>query len=234
MISRDFAIVPEQRNVIFLDQRKCEKWREKRHISSTFRVIVLIASRIVKEESEWTKGGGERRIPFGITWSVPTVLDVAEVAARRQECARRALSLRSHRAMRFWQMLRGSHTSARFSSASRHQDSAMSLPKTPPDESTLVRYFRAGNYRGIATCLDQLKNDPKRCKEFIKRSNCLDVLVRLLRCENQRIVDRSLSILADACMNDDVREKVCSFCSSPLVFSVDISVILSCYLLNAV
>ncbi|EGI67349.1 PREDICTED: armadillo repeat-containing protein 5-like [Acromyrmex echinatior] len=105
-------------------------------------------------------------------------------------------------------MSRGSHTSARFSSASHHQDSAMSLSKTPSDESTLMRYFRAGNYRGIATCLDQLKNDPKRCKEFIKRSNCLDVLVRLLRCENQRIVDRSLSILADACMNDDVREKI--------------------------
>jgi len=103
-------------------------------------------------------------------------------------------------------MSRSSHTSARFS---RHQDSAMSLPKTPPDESTLTRYFRAGNHRGIATCLDQLKNDPKRCKEFVKRTN-LDILVRLLRCENHRIVDRSLSILADACMTDDVRKKVCS------------------------
>ncbi|KYM95607.1 Armadillo repeat-containing protein 5 [Cyphomyrmex costatus] len=84
----------------------------------------------------------------------------------------------------------------------------MSLPKTLPDESTLVRYFRESNHRGIITCLDQVKNDPKRCKEFIKRNNCLDILIRFLRCGNQRIVDRSLSILANVCMTDDVREKV--------------------------
>ncbi|TGZ49442.1 uncharacterized protein Rnb [Temnothorax longispinosus] len=109
-------------------------------------------------------------------------------------------------------MSRGSQTSARFSSApaaSRHQDVAVApLPKALTDESTLARYFRAGNQRGIAVYLDQLKSDPKRCREFAKRANCLDILVQLLRCENHRIVDRSLSILADVCMTDDVREKV--------------------------
>ncbi|XP_011175415.1 armadillo repeat-containing protein 5 [Solenopsis invicta] len=106
-------------------------------------------------------------------------------------------------------MSRGSHTSTRVSSASRHQDSTMSLSKASPDElAMLTRYFRTGNQCGIATCLDQLKSDPKRCKEFIKRTSYLDILIQLLRCENQRIVDRSLSILADACMIDDVRKKV--------------------------
>lgn len=92
---------------------------------------------------------------------------------------------------------------------SRHQESAMSLSKTaPPDETTLARCFRAGDHRGVAAYLDQLKSDAKCRKEFAKRASCLDVLVKLLRCENHRIVDRSLSILADACMSDDVREKV--------------------------
>lgn len=92
---------------------------------------------------------------------------------------------------------------------SRHQESAMSLSKTaPPDETTLARCFRAGDHRGVAAYLDQLKSDAKCRKEFAKRASCLDVLVKLLRCENHRIVDRSLSILADACMSDDVREKL--------------------------
>lgn len=110
-------------------------------------------------------------------------------------------------------MSHGSQTSARFSLTLRHQDNAMSLPKTA-DESTLARYFRAGNQRGIAAYLDQLKSDPARCKEFVRRTNCLDILVQLLRSENHRIVDRSLSILADACMTDDAREKVCFRSSS--------------------
>lgn len=105
-------------------------------------------------------------------------------------------------------MSRSSQMSARFSLTSRHQDTAMSLPKTLPDESALARYFHAGNQRGIAICLDQLKSDPKRCKELVKGTNTLDILVQLLRCNNLRIVDRSLSVLADACMTDDVREKV--------------------------
>lgn len=112
----------------------------------------------------------------------------------------------------------------RFSSRSC-RDIAMSTPKMPrkdaadecPIASELARHFRANNKRGIVSCLAQLKSDPKRCKEFAKRSSDLDILVQLLRCKNDAIVNMSLSILADACMTLDVREKVLLFLISWLV-----------------
>ncbi|XP_072746397.1 uncharacterized protein Rnb [Anoplolepis gracilipes] len=92
----------------------------------------------------------------------------------------------------------------------------MSLPKTLrkdttdecPFASELARHFRANNKSGIVTCLAQFKRDPKRCKELAKRSSNLNILVQLLRHKNDAIVNMSLSILADACMSFDVREKV--------------------------
>lgn len=95
----------------------------------------------------------------------------------------------------------------------------MSAPKMPrkdaadecPIASELARHFRASNKSGIVKCLAQLKSDPKRCKEFAKRSGGLDILVQLLRCKNDMMVNMSLSILADACMAFDVREKVRAF-----------------------
>ncbi|GAB1861398.1 Peroxidase [Camponotus japonicus] len=77
-----------------------------------------------------------------------------------------------------------------------------------PIASELARHFRASNKSGIVKCLAQLKSDPKRCKEFAKRSSGLDILVQLLRCKNDTMVNMSLSILADVCMAFDVREKV--------------------------
>ncbi|CAL1688770.1 unnamed protein product [Lasius platythorax] len=92
----------------------------------------------------------------------------------------------------------------------------MSLTKMPRKDATdecpilaeLARHFRAKNKSGIVNCLAQLKSDPKRSKEFAQRSSSLDILVQLLRCKNDAIVNMSLSILADACMAYDVREKV--------------------------
>ncbi|XP_050457379.1 armadillo repeat-containing protein 5 isoform X1 [Cataglyphis hispanica] len=92
----------------------------------------------------------------------------------------------------------------------------MSVPKVPRKDTTdecpiapdLARHFRANNKSGIVSCLAQLKSDPKRCKEFATRSSSLDILVQLLRCKNDAIVNMSLSILADACMSFDVREKI--------------------------
>lgn len=93
----------------------------------------------------------------------------------------------------------------------------MSLTKMPRKDATdecpilaeLARHFRAKNKSGIVNCLAQLKSDPKRSKEFAQRSSSLDILVQLLRCKNDAIVNMSLSILADVCMAYDVREKVC-------------------------
>ncbi|XP_029162891.1 LOW QUALITY PROTEIN: armadillo repeat-containing protein 5 [Nylanderia fulva] len=72
----------------------------------------------------------------------------------------------------------------------------------------LARHFRAKNKSGIVTCLAQLKSDPKHRKEFAQRSSGLDILVQLLRCKSDTIMNMSLSVLADACMAYDVREKV--------------------------
>ncbi|XP_011873921.1 PREDICTED: uncharacterized protein LOC105565385 [Vollenhovia emeryi] len=117
-------------------------------------------------------------------------------------------------------MSHGTQTSVQFSSASHvHQDAATTTTPTtppttppgttPPDEPPeLARHFRTGNQRGIAACLDQLKSDSEHRKKLFERTDCLDILVQLLRSDNQRIVDRSLSVLADACMTDDVRKKV--------------------------
>lgn len=101
----------------------------------------------------------------------------------------------------------------------------MSLPKMSRKDTTdecpivpdLARHFRANNKSGIVSCLAQLKSDPKRCKEFATRSSSLEILVQLLRCKNDAIVNMSLSILADACMSFDVREKVC-----PLLLSCNV------------
>ncbi|KAL0099280.1 hypothetical protein PUN28_020093 [Cardiocondyla obscurior] len=86
---------------------------------------------------------------------------------------------------------------------SRHQDTA--LPKISPDEA-LKKYFRANNHRDIVVSLDQIKNDPNY-KELIKRNDCLDILVQLLRSTDRRIVGTSLSLLADGCLTDDMRKK---------------------------
>nr|XP_012223821.1 PREDICTED: armadillo repeat-containing protein 5 [Linepithema humile] len=92
----------------------------------------------------------------------------------------------------------------------------MSLPKIPWEDLTgdcpivleLARHFRAENKSGIATCLAQLKNDPKLRKEFTKQANNLCILAQLLRCQNHAILNMSLSILADACIAFEAREKV--------------------------
>lgn len=95
----------------------------------------------------------------------------------------------------------------------------MSLPKISwenltgdcPIVSELEKYFRAENKSGIATCLAQLKSDPKLRKEFTKHANNLFILAQLLRCQNHTILNMSLSILADVCIAFEAREKVCFF-----------------------
>ncbi|RLU27291.1 hypothetical protein DMN91_001092 [Ooceraea biroi] len=74
--------------------------------------------------------------------------------------------------------------------------------------SELAKHVRVNSVSGISTCLLQLKNDSKRCKEFAKQDNGLDILVQLLCHKNHAILNMSLSILANACMAHDAREKV--------------------------
>lgn len=95
----------------------------------------------------------------------------------------------------------------------------MSIPEIPWNELTvdspiiseLAECSRIKNEEGIVACLVRIKRDPKRCQEFIKQTDNLLVLVQFLQCRNHAILNTCLSILADACLLSDVREKVCYY-----------------------
>ncbi|KAK1133789.1 hypothetical protein K0M31_011579 [Melipona bicolor] len=71
----------------------------------------------------------------------------------------------------------------------------------------LLKYIKLESKSGILSCLVRLKNDSKYYKQFAKDGG-LGILVNLLHYHNAKIVNMTLSILANVCMNSDAREKV--------------------------
>ncbi|CAL7947352.1 unnamed protein product [Xylocopa violacea] len=71
----------------------------------------------------------------------------------------------------------------------------------------LLTYIKSESKNGILSCLIRLKNDTKCYKQFTKDGG-LSILVNLLRYHNTKILNITLSILANACISSDAREKV--------------------------
>lgn len=71
----------------------------------------------------------------------------------------------------------------------------------------LSKHIKVESKSGISSCLVRLKNEPKSYKQFAKDGG-LGILVNLLRYHNLKILNMTLSILANACMTTDAREKV--------------------------
>lgn len=89
----------------------------------------------------------------------------------------------------------------------------MSLKIKKPKYSIVVKLsenLKVCDKDGIVSCLTQLKNDPKCYAEITKR-NRLDILIPLMRWQNAKILNMTLSILANACMNYDARKQVYIF-----------------------
>ena len=83
----------------------------------------------------------------------------------------------------------------------------MSERQEGPILQELFKHIKLDSKSGIWSCLTQLKNDSKCYKQFAKDGG-LGILVNLLHCHNIKILNMTLSILANACMNSDAREKV--------------------------
>lgn len=71
----------------------------------------------------------------------------------------------------------------------------------------LLKYIKSNSPEKIISFLKRVKADSKCTKQFFKEEN-LDVLIDLLKFQNQEIINLSLSILADMCLNLEIREKV--------------------------
>ncbi|XP_033361195.1 armadillo repeat-containing protein 5 [Bombus vosnesenskii] len=72
----------------------------------------------------------------------------------------------------------------------------------------LVKCIKLESKSGILSCLERLKDDSRCYKHFVKDGG-LEILVNLLRYfHNIKALNMTLSILANACMNSDAREKV--------------------------
>ncbi|OAD58302.1 Armadillo repeat-containing protein 5 [Eufriesea mexicana] len=71
----------------------------------------------------------------------------------------------------------------------------------------LLKHIKLKSISGILSCLARLQNDSKCYKQFAKNGG-LSILVNLLHYHNTKILNMTLSILANACMNSDAREKV--------------------------
>nr|XP_033322147.1 armadillo repeat-containing protein 5 [Megalopta genalis] len=85
--------------------------------------------------------------------------------------------------------------------------SAMDEKKEQPILPELLKHVKTDSKSGISSCLVRLKNEPKCYKQFAKDGG-LGILVNLLRCHNLKILNMTLSILANACLHSDAREKV--------------------------
>lgn len=71
----------------------------------------------------------------------------------------------------------------------------------------LLKYIKSNSPEKIISFLKRVKADSKCTKQFFKEEN-LDVLIDLLKFQNQEIINLSLSILADMCLNLEIREKI--------------------------
>lgn len=76
-----------------------------------------------------------------------------------------------------------------------------------PIHQELLKYLKSESKGGISSCLVRIKNEPKCYKQFAKDGG-LGILVNLLRFHNLKILNMTLSILANACMTSDARQKV--------------------------
>ncbi|XP_076653762.1 BTB/POZ domain-containing protein Rnb isoform X2 [Halictus rubicundus] len=85
--------------------------------------------------------------------------------------------------------------------------SAVDEKKEQPILQELLKHVKTESKSGIYSCLVRLKNEPKCYKQFAKDGG-LGILVNLLRCHNLKILNMTLSILANACLHSDAREKV--------------------------
>ncbi|XP_035723787.1 armadillo repeat-containing protein 5-like [Vespa mandarinia] len=86
----------------------------------------------------------------------------------------------------------------------------MSSLNEKPDHSLFIelsKYLKNSSKSGITTCLAQLKTDSKCYRQFVKDGG-LNILIKLLRSQDLKILNMTLSILANACMISDTREEV--------------------------
>lgn len=103
----------------------------------------------------------------------------------------------------------------------------MSERQEGPILQELFKHIKLDSKSGIWSCLTQLKNDSKCYKQFAKDGG-LGILVNLLHCHNIKILNMTLSILANACMNSDAREKVYIY----IYFYILLYQLIDIYLLN--
>lgn len=71
----------------------------------------------------------------------------------------------------------------------------------------LVRSLKSDSKSDICASLTTLKKDPKYHRQFVKDGG-LAPLVQLLRSETIKILDLSLSVLANMCLHGYVRHEV--------------------------
>lgn len=74
----------------------------------------------------------------------------------------------------------------------------------------LSNCLKENSRSGIVSCLTRIKTDQK-CSQKVMENGGVCLLVELLRYRNTKVMDTTLSILANACLISRVREKVCSF-----------------------
>lgn len=86
----------------------------------------------------------------------------------------------------------------------------MSSELDKPDSHTLnelKKHLKAESRPQILGCLVRLKEDTQCCRR-LARAGGLDLLVQLLRYQDAKIINAALSLLANVCMNSDIRQQV--------------------------
>ncbi|XP_015185969.1 PREDICTED: armadillo repeat-containing protein 5 [Polistes dominula] len=86
----------------------------------------------------------------------------------------------------------------------------MSSPNEKSDLSLLIelsKYLKVNSKSGITNCLARLKTDSKCYRQFVKDGG-LTILIKLLRSQDLKILNMTLSLLANACLISDAREEV--------------------------
>jgi hypothetical protein len=90
------------------------------------------------------------------------------------------------------------------------------------DSHTLVelrKHVKGNSKASILSCLTRLKGDTQCCKRLIKAGG-LELLVQLLRYQDLKIMNASLSILANLCMNSDTRQQVSPIFNKPYLLLI--------------
>ncbi|KAI4495640.1 hypothetical protein M0802_008475 [Mischocyttarus mexicanus] len=71
----------------------------------------------------------------------------------------------------------------------------------------LSKYLKTNSKSGITNCLARLKTDSKCYRQFVKDGG-LSILIKLLQSQDLKILNMTLSLLANACLISDAREEV--------------------------